>query len=236
MIVILKKWNMWLLCGICVLALGTVGLAVRSGRAVPTAAIPTSGKRIVIDAGHGEPDGGATGVQGVKEQEINLAIAFKVQEFLEQSGAEVVVTRADENSIHDSGSTIRSKKISDMKNRRKIMNESNADVFVSIHMNQFDQTQYRGHQVFYSKNNEQSKQIAQLIQARLIEVLDPPEKREIKPASKDIYLLHNAEIPAVLIECGFLSNPEEEKLLLTEEYQKKLAWGIYTGLIQYFNQ
>ncbi len=224
-----------MLACICVLVVGTIGVLGRSSQAVPTSTIPSFGKRIIIDAGHGEPDGGAVGAAGAREQELNLAIAFQVQEFLEQSGAEVIVTRADANSIHDTGSTIRSKKVSDMRNREKIMNESDADVFLSIHMNQFEQSKYRGHQVFYSKNNEQSKTLAVLIQARLIEVLDPPEKREIKQASDDIYLLKKAQVPAVLVECGFVSNPEEEQFLLSEDYQKRIAWGIYTAMIQYFN-
>lgn len=235
MIIMIKKWNLLLLACIGAVVVGTCGYAAQLRPAISASALPIYGRRVVVDAGHGAPDGGAVGQSGVQEKDINLAIAFKVQEFLEQSGAQVVVTRADDNSIHNTGHNIRSKKISDMKNRKKIMNESDADVFLSIHMNEFEQSKYRGHQVFYARNGEPSKQLAQLIQARLIEVLNPPEQREIKPADSGIYLLKNAEIPAVLVECGFVSNPEEERLLLDADYQKKIAWGIYTGLSEWFH-
>jgi N-acetylmuramoyl-L-alanine amidase len=148
----------------------------------------------------------------------------------------VVLTRADDNSIHDSDKeTIRAKKNSDLKNRKKIIDESQADVFISIHLNRFEQSKYYGAQVFYAANNEQSKVLGEIIQKELIEVLDNGNMRKAKPATSDIYLLRDPPIPAVVVECGFLSNPEEERLLQTDKYQKKIAWSIYIALMKYFN-
>lgn len=146
----------------------------------------------------------------------------------------VIMTRADENGIQDAGNTVRQKKRSDMMNREKLMNQSDADLFVSIHMNQFTDAKYNGPQVFYAPNGEQSKQMASLLQEELIRVLEPEQRREIKQATKEIYLLKQAKIPAVLAECGFLSNSREEQKLLQEEYQKKTAWAIYASIVKYF--
>jgi N-acetylmuramoyl-L-alanine amidase len=203
---------------------------------IPTIALPTTNRVVIIDAGHGYPDGGASGSSGVLEKDINLAIAQKLQLLVEQSGGIVILTRADDNSIHDADkNTIREKKNSDLKNRKNIMDESQADVFISIHLNKFEQSKYYGAQTFYAKNNEQSKVLAETIQKELIETIDNGNTRKAKPAPDDVYLLRNATIPSVIVECGFLSNPQEEQLLQTDKYQKKLAWSIYIGLMKYFN-
>ena len=177
---------------------------------------------------------GAESSNGVTEAQINLEIALKLQKLLEQSGSTVILTRSDENEIYDAGSdTIREKKVSDMKNRVEIGNESSADIFVSIHLNKIDQSQYDGWQTFYKTNNEESKRLATTIQNNLNEVMQKENSRT--PAQLNtVYLIKYVEIPITIVECGFLSNPEEESLLQTDEYQDKLAWGIYNGIADYF--
>lgn len=234
MILILKKWNVLLLSAILLIGVFCVGLWAETSFGYRQVTLPCYGRVIVLDAGHGEPDGGAVGVSGAKESELNLKIALLTQKFLEQSGMKVIMTRADENGIQDAGNTVRQKKRSDMMNREKLMNQSDADLFVSIHMNQFTDAKYNGPQVFYAPNGEQSKQMASLLQEELIRVLEPEQRREIKQATKEIYLLKQAKIPAVLAECGFLSNSREEQKLLQEEYQKKTAWAIYASIVKYF--
>ena len=161
---------------------------------------------------------GAESSNGVTEAQINLEIALKLQKLLEQSGSTVILTRSDENEIYDAGSdTIREKKVSDMKNRVKIGNESSADIFVSIHLNKIDQSQYDGWQTFYKTNNEESKRLATTIQNNLNEAMQKENSRT--PAQLNtVYLMKNVEIPITIVECGFLSNPEEESLLQTDEY------------------
>ena len=202
--------------------------------AVPTVSLPVSGKTIVIDAGHGKPDEGAESSRGTTEAETNLKIALKLQNLLEQSGSTVVLTRSDENAIYDLDSkTLRQKKISDIHNRVKIGNESSADIFVSIHLNKIPQQQYDGWQTFYNANSSEGQRLAVSIQNNLNDAIQRENNRVAK-SIENIYIVKHVEIPTTIVECGFLSNPEEEKLLLEDEYQNKLAWGIYNGIIDYF--
>lgn len=200
-------------------------------------AIPGFGKTVILDAGHGAPDGGAAAEDGTLEKDLNLKITQYLQGFLEQSGTAVLMTRADDNGIFDEGiKNIKQKKRSDIKNREKLMNGESADIFVSIHINKFSEKKYSGPQVFYSANNEKSKVLAELIQSRMNELLLPQKKRETKKAENNIYLLKKAKLPAVLIECGFISNPSELEKLKSEEYQKSVAWAIYGGICDYFSE
>lgn len=176
------------------------------------------------------------GFGGVLEKDLNLSVALILQQFLEQSGTHVILTRSDDNGIYDVTDTTRSKKYSDMKNREKLVKGSGADAFVSIHMNKFSDGKYSGPQVFYSKNHEQSEALAEWIQKSMTDELNPAMKREIKKADDGIYLLKKTEIPAVLVECGFLSNAQEQRKLTDEAYQKRVAWAIYCGIIQYLEQ
>ena len=209
---------------------------VQLEKTVETVSTPVSNKVVIVDAGHGTPDEGAESNNGTTEAEINLKIALTLQTLLEQSGCTVLLTRSDENAIYDAGSdTIREKKVSDMHNRVKLGNESSADVFVSIHLNKIPQQQYDGWQTFYKKNNEDSKRLATAIQNNLNDAIQKENNRQ--PAQLNtVYLMKYVEIPITIVECGFLSNPEEEQLLLTDEYQNKLAWGIYNGIADYFNE
>lgn len=200
----------------------------------PVSSIPISNHTIILDAGHGFPDGGATGEDGSIESEINLKLILKLQKLLESANCNVILTRSDENGIYDASSdTIRKQKVSDMKNRVEIANNSNAEIFLSIHMNKLEQSQYSGWQTFYKNSDETSKEIASNIQTSLNGFIKKGNNRTIKSIS-GIYLTKNVKIPLVLVECGFLSNSEENKLLQTDEYQDQLAWSIYIGLIDYF--
>jgi N-acetylmuramoyl-L-alanine amidase len=201
---------------------------------VPTVALPVSNKVIVLDAGHGIPDEGAQSSNGTTEAQTNLKIALKVQNLLEQSGATVILTRSDENAIYDLDSkTLKEKKISDIHNRVKIGNENSADIFVSIHLNKIPQNQYWGWQCFYKDGNEQSTKLAKSLQSNLNESIQKENKR-VAMKLDTVYIMKHVEVPISIVECGFLSNPEEEKLLLKDSYQDKLAWGIYNGIIDYF--
>lgn len=203
---------------------------------ITTSSLPVTNKTIILDAGHGKPDEGAQSSSGVTEEAINLKIVQKVQNLLEQSGSTVILTRSDENGIYNIDSkSIRNKKVSDIKNRVKIGNESSADIFVSIHLNKIPQSQYSGWQTFFKQGNEQSKSLATNIQNSLNKSIEKENKREpLKITGK--YIIDHVEIPTVIVECGFLSNPEEEQNLQQNEYQSRLAWGIYTGIMDYFYQ
>ena len=157
-----------------------------------------------------------------------------MQTLLEQSGCNVILTRSDENGIYDLDSkTLRQKKVSDIKNRVKIGNESSADAFVSIHLNKIPQSQYYGWQAFFKVNCGESEELAKSLQEELNSSIQRENKREaLKITGK--YIIEHVEIPIAIIECGFLSNPEEEKLLQQNDYQNRIAWGIYNGIMDYF--
>lgn len=203
-------------------------------KSIETIALPVSSKVIVLDAGHGYPDEGAESNNNVSEASINLNIVLKVQNLLEQSNATVVLTRSDEYGIYDvDAKTIKEKKISDLKNRVEIGNNSGADIFVSVHLNKIPQEKYWGWQTFFREKDEESIKLAKSIQEALNSSIQKENKREsLKLEGK--YIIDNVHIPIAVVECGFLSNAEEEKLLQTNEYQDKLAWGIYIGIMNYF--
>ena len=192
--------------------------------------------KILIDPGHGGVDPGTSGDSNKSEAPINLDISTKLMRFLEGSGFEVEMTRYDDDGLYtDNSKSIREKKNEDLRNRVQAINNSNADLAISIHLNSFPQKQYYGAHVFYKKNCETSKTAAEILQGNLKEMLDKNNKR-VPQVKKDIKIMDDAAVPIVLIECGFLSNPDEEKKLLSDEYQEKIAWSIYTGLIQFFNE
>jgi len=203
---------------------------------VDTVSLPVSGKVVVVDAGHGVPDEGAEVGDGTTEAQTNLKIALKLQNLLEQSGCTVILTRSDENGIYDLESkSLKQKKISDIRNRVKIGNESSADIFVSIHLNKIPEQQYDGWQTFYNEKSAQGKELASQIQKNLNESIQKENKR-VASKIENIYIIKKVEIPTTIVECGFLSNPQEKELLLTDSYQNRLAWGIYNGIIDYFYQ
>lgn len=191
---------------------------------------------IIIDPGHGGVDGGTQAADGTLEKDINLQIALKVNGFLEAFGYNTVMTRDGDFSIHNpEAETIRAKKVSDLKNRLAIINDASDPVFVSVHQNYFQQSKYRGTQVFYSGNNTESVRLAESIRKSVCDNLQQDNKRELKQSGTEIYLLYNSTAPSVMVECGFLSNKEEADLLKNETYQTKMAYFIAMGIIDYLN-
>lgn len=189
---------------------------------------------IVIDAGHGKPDEGAVGLYGTTEEAINLKIALKLQALIEQSGGIVYLTRSDENGIYSADSnTIKQMKVSDIKNRVTIGNQEDVDVFISIHLNKYPESIYSGWQTFYQSDNEESLKLATCIQEGLNNSISTPNNRVPLPL-KGIYIMDNVENTTVTVECGFLSNEDEAKKLQEDEYQDKLAWGIFIGIQDFF--
>ena len=176
---------------------------------------------------------GAVSDDGISEAEINLTIALKLQNLLEQSGATVILTRSDENGIYDvDKTTLKQKKVSDIRNRVKIGNSSSADIFVSIHLNKIPQEQYSGWQTFFKKDNEQGEKLATAIQESLKEAVGK-ENNRLPMKLDNVYIVKNVEIPLTIVECGFLSNPEEERLLNTAQYQEKLVDALQKGICEY---
>lgn len=205
-------------------------------QAIPTFYIPITDRIIAIDPGHGGVDPGAVGNLGRDEDDINLEIALKLRRLIEQSGGIVILTReVDEGLYSEESKTYRAKKNEDLRNRRILINGSEPDVFLTIHLNSFPQRQYYGAQTFYKRGCEKSKRLALIIQEELRNVLDKNNRRKPQPRD-NIYLVKTSEVPTVLIECGFLSNPREEELLNNTQYQEKIAWSIYVGLVRYFKE
>lgn len=191
--------------------------------------------KVVVDAGHGEPDGGAVSADGIKESDLNLQIAQKLKTKLEESNIEVIMTREDENNIaaeSEQQKTIRQIKTSDLNNRVKIANESDAMFLISIHMNKFENSKYSGWQTFYSQSSEEGKKLAESIQESIGEVVQRNNNRTALKID-GIKIIDKSKIPAVIVECGFLSNQEECALLQDESYQEKLAEGIKIGIQNY---
>ncbi len=197
--------------------------------------IISKNKTIVIDAGHGGYDPGKVGVSGTLEKDINLSIALKLKKCLEEKDYNVIMTREDDRHLYTEG--CQSKKTDDLNNRIKIIDEANPLLVVSIHQNSFQDSTVSGAQVFYygdTSTESDSKTIAETLQYHLINTLDPNNHRVAK-ANTSYYLLKNTPHPIVIIECGFLSNPSEEALLITDEYQNKCAMAICEGIESYAN-
>lgn len=223
MIYIIPFKRIWFLCGVLICGVTIYGMS----RFIPTIATPTTNQVVVIDAGHGGFDPGAIGVTGSKEDEINLAIALKLQKFIEQNGGIAVMTRVENEGVGDT-------KKEDMRIRKMIRDSSQGNIFISIHLNSFPQASCKGAQSFYA-DDENSKILAEKIQKNMVDLLDFENARIAKKLT-DVYLLKNITIPSVIIECGFLSNSKEEQLLKDSKYQSKVAMAIYLGITEYFNQ
>lgn len=209
------------------------GLAIKNFSAKPAFA-DAKRQTVLIDAGHGAPDGGAVGVSGVLEKDINLSIARKIGDVLEGKGIAVEYTRTGDSGLQDSeAATIRKMKVSDMKKRREIMNDSKASLFLSIHMNSFTNKSASGLHIFYSAKHEEIKPLAESIQQRIAETTGA-ETHAVKTASENLFLMKDPPLPCILAECGFISNPKEERLLSQEEYQSKIAWAIAEAVADFY--
>ncbi len=188
---------------------------------------------VVIDSGHGGIDPGKVSASGVYEKDINLAIALKLQKVLEEQECQIIMTRTADKGLYDESAS--NKKMSDMKKRIEIMNGCKPDLIISIHQNSFSDTTSKGAQVFYQASSESGKALAELMQSVLKEQVDANNNRKCK-ANNDYYLLQHTEAVMVIIECGFMSNPQEASLLQTEDYQNKLVAAIASGVMQYLKQ
>ena len=196
--------------------------------------MPLSKKIILIDAGHGGLDPGK--VSGsTEEKTINLAIAQKLQSYLEQADATVFMTRVDDSDLARSKKSDMYSKKSDMYSRKLTADTSNADIFVSIHQNSYPSSNVSGAQVFYFNRSDNSKRLAECIQNELKLFINNNNKREVSENSS-YYVLKKTSMPAVIVECGFLTNPNEKGLLLDSEYQEKIAWAVYMGIVDYFRE
>ncbi len=192
--------------------------------------------QIILDAGHGGFDGGAVANDGTVEKDINLEICLSLENMLKQNGFEVIMTRTADTSTDSTDSDkISSRKKSDLKNRLELMNTYNNAVFVSIHLNKFTTSAANGSQVFYSGRDEKSKLLGDKIQSSIIRLLQPENARVNKKVTSSTYLLYNATVPAVLVECGFLSNSAELTKLKNPQYQKEMAFSIFCGITDFLN-
>ena len=183
---------------------------------------------IVIDAGHGGIDGGSEGFNGTKESEINLEYAKTLEQYFKDFGFKTIMTRSNENGLYSPFAS--NKKKDDMLKRKQIIENSSPDLVVSIHMNSFTLSSSRGAQVFYNKDNENSKLLADQIQKQFVLNLTKARKTS---QSADYYILNCASVPSVIVECGFISNQEEETLLNTSQYREKVCYSILCGVVSY---
>lgn len=188
---------------------------------------------LVLDAGHGGFDGGAVSPNGITEQEINLHVTKKVESLAGLFGIPTELTRKDGNALdYEAGRSVRENKVADIKARQHICEQIQNPVFISIHLNKFEQSRYFGAQVFYGEKNAQSKAIAESIQEALKSGIANGNHRVAKPAGDSIYLMRTLTCPALIVECGFLSNPEDEAALVQDTYQTQLAVCILAGYLQ----
>ncbi len=222
-----------------IVLLGIIGLIAVSGY-VKTEIIGASASvdttpTIIIDAGHGGFDGGASAADGTVEKDINLSISQKVCELLRVSGYNVIMTRdRDTGTEDDESASISTRKKSDLFNRLQLMKENPDSIFISIHLNKFTTSSASGAQVFYTKNYKEAYKLAQLVQQSITKYIQPENPRVVKQGTNSTYLLKNAASPAIIVECGFLSNKTELEKLKKEDYQSQMAFAIVCGIIDFY--
>ena len=220
--------------GICLLAM--VVMAVKYGSIHVTGSGDAYIKEtpvVVVDAGHGGTDPGKVGVDGSLEKDINLAVAERLKTYLEQDDVKVIMTRETDTGLYSE--TDSRKKMADMKKRCEIIEESGADLVVSIHQNSYHEESVSGGQVFYYRDSSKGKALAEILQDRFDYVLGD-QNRRLPKATANYYLLLHVKCPIVIVECGFLSNRKEAALLNSGEYQDKLAYTIHMGIMEYLNK
>lgn len=241
MILLIKKNNLLfggLVLVLCLSILG-INLAFQGGESASAATVPTlnaKGKTVVIDAGHGGEDPGAvSSFNGVSEKDITLVLANKTKDLLEKEGYKVIMTRTEDVLVYEGDNlSMTAKRRQDLLRRKQIMDESGADIVVSIHLNSYSDSQYAGAQTFYTKNSLSGKKLAEAIQESLKINVDPENDREAIQKKEDIIITKNCKCTTVIVECGFLSNETECLKLAEEEYQTKLSEAIKAGIDQYF--
>lgn len=204
---------------------------------IPTSAAVQDEFIIILDAGHGGMDGGCSSPDGILEKDVNLSILLSVRDLCKVLGYNVEATRETDISIHDKGiEGPGPQKRSDMENRLALFNKYSNALCISIHQNKFTQPSAWGAQMFYSDTNPANEGIARIMQSKFVEYLQPDNTREIKLSSKELYLCYFCDNPTVMVECGFLSNPEESAKLRTADYQKQVAFTIFSGINEYVKQ
>lgn len=228
-----KRLTNSILCGLAILIASSVFFFSFTSTSTVSASSNITKPTIVIDAGHGGEDGGAATSDNILEKDINLEISLKLREYLLSNGFDVIMTRETDTAIYDSAE-VSNKKLSDLENRVEIFNSSENNIVISIHQNKFTQSQYNGTQVFYSANNSNSEKLAECIKSSVVNLIQPDNKRQCKKAGSEIFILNNSKVPAVLVECGFLSNDEEALKLQDDTYQTQLAYCIYLGFMEYY--
>ena len=197
--------------------------------------LPVYGRTVVIDPGHGGFDGGAVSDTGIVEKDINLKISLYLKKLFESGGSKVIMTRTDDKALNsDEEGSIKNKKRQDLLKRREITNNSGADLMISVHLNKFEQSQYKGAQVFFEPNFAESKKLATSIQKSLKDNLDKSNTRMQMPIDLSKLQFKDLSVPSVIVECGFLSNHDEALLLETDEYQRKAALAIYLGVLEFY--
>lgn len=232
-VICINKRGLYLIIAVVLVLAVLLLIYLLSPKAVATVNILISDKIIGIDPGHGGIDSGAVGLSGIEEDDINLQIALKLRDIIIKNGGKVVLTReTDEGLYTDEPKTLKEMKTEDLHRRKEIILENNCDILISIHLNSFQQSKYYGAQTFYGKDNIESQKLAFSIQEQLREELDENNKR-VPQELEDVFLINDMNIPSVLVECGFLSNPNEERLLADEKYQWRIALAIYNGIIKY---
>lgn len=229
---VFEKKKIFIIC-VLVLTFLTFILCFNAISVNPVGSAQGDAVKVVLDAGHGGIDGGVTGVKtGIKESELNLIVVKKIEKLLVDAGIKVYLTRSTEAGLYGVISSSLKKK--DMEKRRDIINDVKPDLVVSIHMNKYSVSTRRGAQVFYNEENEKSKLLAECVQGELNNMKE--SVRKYSALSGDYYMVKCTDYPSIITECGFLSNPEDEALLISETYQDSLAYTIFKGITIYLAQ
>jgi N-acetylmuramoyl-L-alanine amidase len=226
----MKKKGLLLIMGLLLLC-GAVGI-VRKVWQVGSIKTTATKYTVVLDAGHGGVDPGKVGVNDALEKDINLSIVLKLQRLLEENDVNVIMIRTDDNGLYQMSDS--NKKNADLRKRVEIINTSGADIAISIHQNSFQEESSKGAQVFYHSSSAEGKELANILQEQIKETIGDGNHRVAK-ANESYYMLKKTQCPLVIVECGFLSNWTEAKLLCDENYQEKMAWAIHLGIMSYLN-
>jgi N-acetylmuramoyl-L-alanine amidase len=236
MIILMRRNNIILVGLVFLLLLTIYSLNIDENKTVAVAKQQSEQKTVILDPGHGGEDPGAVSdYSGLKEKDANLDISLRVKELLEEEGYKVFMTREEDKLEYDLQTTnIVKKRLQDLTRRKKMIDDSGADIAVSIHLNKFPKTQYYGAQTFFPPNCLESKKLAESIQKSLREIVDPENKREALLKEEPVIIFRDLKTPTVMVECGFLSNKEEEKKLQTDEYRDKIAYAIKEGIASYY--
>ena len=230
----MKSFKNIITCVVALILVFGLLLLIFKNEATPVSYEANMPKKVIIDAGHGGFDGGAVATDGTSEKDINLSIALTIGDMLSSCGYDVVYTRVIDTGTEDNtNDSISKRKVSDLNNRLKLMEENPDAIFVSVHLNKFTATSVNGAQVFYSPNNVKSRDLGAIIQKSIVTLLQKENKRVAKQSPSSTFLLKKTTLPAVIVECGFLSNTKELQLLKDDEYQKQMAFAVFCGIEEF---